>query len=57
MATSYKLISQKSFIGDVWLGYKYVSVADGMSLISKEINFFFRDVVENVHPSYLLAQS
>ena len=40
----------KGCIEDVRLVYEYVSAADGVSLVSKEISFFFRDVVENLHP-------
>ena len=48
----YNLLSifVKSSIEDVRLVYEYVSAADGVSLVSKEISFFFRDVVENLHP-------
>ena len=40
----------KGCIEDVRLVCEYVSAADGVSLVSKEISFFFRDVVENLHP-------
>ena len=40
----------KSSIEDVRPVYKHVSAADGVSLISKEISFFFRHVVKNLHP-------